>query len=193
MMASNRQIEANRENAKKSTGPKTDDGKARSRWNSRKHGLTAEVLVLRDEAADDFSELREALAEQYDPQTVMECELVDRMAGIVWRLRRVPTFEAGVLDYRVERVVEQERLRPDLEEGVQEEQDVADLLESSIRLGDALTDDFAFTNSLQKLGRHEASLMNALSKTHEMLERLQRSRRAAVEHAADAPPHLRAA
>ena len=110
-MTSSKQIEANQANAKRSTGPKTEAGKARSRMNSRKHGLTAEVIVVGDENGDDFSEFREALLEQYDPQTPMECELVERLAGILWRLRRVPVFEAGVIDFRVEQVLEEERRR----------------------------------------------------------------------------------
>ena len=45
-MASSRQIAANRANAKRSTGPKTEQGKARSRMNAWKHGLTAEDIVI---------------------------------------------------------------------------------------------------------------------------------------------------
>ena len=53
------------------------------------------------------------------------------------------------------------------------------MLQSSIRLGDALTNDIAYTNSLQKLGRYETTLMNALTKTQQMLLDLQSSRREA--------------
>ena len=185
-MPTPRQIEANRTNAQKSTGPKTKTGKARARANARKHGLTAEVLVTRDEEAADFSELRDALMEEHDPQTTMECDLVERIASIVWRLRRVPTFEAGVIDYRLEQAMENERLaqeaaserRSELhhvmaivrgkgqeeDDSEREEIQAPDLLEQSITLGDALTNDFGFTNSLQKLGRHETSLMNSAEK-----------------------------
>ena len=99
-MASSKQLQANRVNARKSTGPRTQVGKARSRLNSRKHGLTAKTLIIVGENAEDFEELRSALFEQYDPQSALEFELVDRLAGILWRLRRVPLFEAGILDAR---------------------------------------------------------------------------------------------
>ena len=59
-MASNKQHEANRANAKNSTGPRTQKGKARSRLNSRKHGLAAKTLIIVGEHADDFDELRAA-------------------------------------------------------------------------------------------------------------------------------------
>ena len=222
LKTSNKQIEANRANAKRSTGPKTEAGKRRSRRNSRKHGLTAEVLVVGNENAEDFRELREGLMKQYDPQGAMECELMERVAGILWRLRRVPVFEAAAIDFRVDQAAEQQRKREqevwerrelqrqivsesrgedarEEEAGEQEqaeEDEGAALLESSITLGDALTTDFAYTNSLHKLGRHETSLMNSLTKTQQMLVDLQSSRReaeAAVAAAEASPPRLRVA
>ena len=194
-MTTRKQIEANQSNAKKSTGPKTEAGKRRSRRNARKHGLTAEVLVTRDEDGDKFSELREALMEEHDPQTTMECDLVERIASIVWRLRRVPTFEAGVIDFRLEQAMEDERRRQEdrgernhlmaMVRGKEREEDDTkpkqreepDLLGLSITLGDALTTDFAYTNSLQKLDRHETSLVNMLKKTCEMLREAQANRK----------------
>ena len=54
MMATDKQLQANRRNAKKSTGPRSPEGKARSRLNSRKHGLTAKMLIIVGERPDDF-------------------------------------------------------------------------------------------------------------------------------------------
>lgn len=220
-MTSKKQVEANRANAKGSTGPKTVAGKARSRMNSRKHGLTAEIIVVGDEDASDFSDLREALMEQYDPQTIMECELVERLAGLMWRLRRLPVFEAGVLDFRVEQAAEQERKHQEADrqqrdllrhfvakakgeeveeegaDGDEDEDEGGALFQSSARLGGALTNDMAFTNSLGKLGRYETMLMTGLARTHQMLLDLQCSRyRAegpAVEETEVSPTRLRAA
>ena len=177
-MASSRQIEANRANARRSTGPKTEAGKARSRGNARKHGLTAEVVVLRGENPDDFSALREALMEQFAPWGPMECELVEQIAVLLWRLRRAPIYEAAVLDYRVEEVLREQRRRPQEwkrpvevvtqapreEPDAEEEGDSEGPLEQSIRLGDALTTDICYTNSLQRLSRHETMLTNRLNK-----------------------------
>ena len=53
-MASNKQLEANRTNAKNSTGPRSQAGKARSSLNSRKHGLTAKTLIIVGENAEDL-------------------------------------------------------------------------------------------------------------------------------------------
>jgi hypothetical protein len=99
-MASEKQVQANRANAEKSTGPRSQAGKDRSRLNSRKHGLTAKMLIIVGEHADDFDQLRAELMAEYDPQSALECELVERLAGILWRLRRVPFFEAAIMDAR---------------------------------------------------------------------------------------------
>jgi hypothetical protein len=65
IMASDKQLQANRANAKKSTGPRSQGGKSRSRLNSRKHGLTAKTLIIVGECADDFDQLRAELMEEH--------------------------------------------------------------------------------------------------------------------------------
>ena len=97
-MTSNKQLHANQANATKSTGPRSQAGRARSCLNSRKHGLTAKMLIIVGENADDFDQLRVELMDEHNPQSVLECELVERLTGILWRLRRVPLFEAAMLD-----------------------------------------------------------------------------------------------
>src|SRR5262245_15668797 len=69
-MPSIKQLDANRANAKRSTGPRT--GKARSRANSWKHGLTGKRLVIEGEGASNFDELRASLLDNHDPQSVFE-------------------------------------------------------------------------------------------------------------------------
>ena len=60
-MSSERQIRANRLNAKQSTGPSSSDGKARVASNPLKHGLTAKRIVLPSESAEEFEAFRIAL------------------------------------------------------------------------------------------------------------------------------------
>ena len=96
-MASRRQLEANRSNAKRSTGPNSQRGKARSRMNALKHGLTASDIVIGDEDPKHFDALRGGLKAGLRPVGAMEIELVDRVAGLLWRLRRVPVVESGII------------------------------------------------------------------------------------------------
>ena len=98
-MPSDRQVRANQMNALKSTGPKTEAGKAASSANALRHGLTARQIVLSGENPAEFETLREDLAREIAPITAMEVLLVDRLAQLFWRLRRVPTFEAALLTW----------------------------------------------------------------------------------------------
>ena len=68
-MTSYRQIEANRRNALKSTGPKTDAGKQASRRNAIRHGLTAETVIGALEDAEDYKMFEAAVTADYDAQS----------------------------------------------------------------------------------------------------------------------------
>ena len=98
-MTSFRQIDANRRNARKSTGPITDDGKQRSR---RKvavcHGLTAETVIGALEDAEDYRAFEAAITADYDAQSAVERELVPRLASWLWQLRRATTIETGLFE-----------------------------------------------------------------------------------------------
>jgi hypothetical protein len=96
-MTSLRQIEANRHNALKSTGPKTEDGKERSRRNALRHGLTAETVIKPLESRNEYRAFEAAILTEYLPQTPIEQELVRRLASLFWRLRRATSIETGLL------------------------------------------------------------------------------------------------
>ena len=68
-MSSFRQIEANRGNALRSTGPKTEAGKRRSRRNAVRHGLTAETVVVALEDIEDYQALEAAIIADYDARS----------------------------------------------------------------------------------------------------------------------------
>src|SRR5262249_48856474 len=92
-----RQIEANRQNALKSTGPNTADGKQRSRRNALRHGFTAETVIEPLESPEEYQAFEDAIVSEYLPQTPVEQELVHRLASLFWRLRRSPSIETGLL------------------------------------------------------------------------------------------------
>ncbi|MET4279195.1 MULTISPECIES: hypothetical protein [unclassified Bradyrhizobium] len=97
-MTSLRQIEANRRNARLSTGPVTEGGKNRSRQNAIRHGLTAETVITAFEDASDYAAFELAITRDYDPQTAVERELVLRLASLLWRLRRTTAIESGLFN-----------------------------------------------------------------------------------------------
>src|SRR6266567_1619953 len=96
-MTSPRQIEANRDNALKSTGPRTENGKQRSRRNALRHGFTAETVIEPLESPDEYRAFEGAIVSEYLPQTPVEQELVHRLASLFWRLRRATSIETGLL------------------------------------------------------------------------------------------------
>ena len=73
-MTSFRQIEANRRNARKSTGPISEAGKQRSRRNAVRHGLTAETVIGALEDAEDYRALEAAITADCDAQSTVERE-----------------------------------------------------------------------------------------------------------------------
>src|SRR5262249_48231661 len=94
-MTSPRQLEANRHNALKSTGPTSANGRDRARRNALRHGFTAETVLEPLENAGDYRAFEAAILSEYLPQTPVEQELVRRLASLFWRLRRATSIETG--------------------------------------------------------------------------------------------------
>jgi hypothetical protein len=101
-MTSFRQIEANRRNALRSTGPITEAGKRRSRRNAVRHGLTAETVVVTLEDVEDYRGFEAAVIASYDARNAVERELVLRPASLLWRLRRATAIETDLLRMQAE-------------------------------------------------------------------------------------------
>ena len=101
MPSSEARISANRANALRSTGPKTAEGKERSRQNAVKHGLTGNGIALPDEDGAVVEERFDSLREQFDPRTPMGGILVKRVAMLSVRLDRSYRREAGATAARV--------------------------------------------------------------------------------------------
>ena len=94
-MPSDKQISANRANAQKSTGPKTDAGRATVRLNALRHGLAAESVVIETEDKAQFEESRAAFEAEHQPCGPTENLLLDQIVVAAWRLRRTRAMSAG--------------------------------------------------------------------------------------------------
>src|SRR2546423_4811836 len=105
-MTTFKQIEANRRNARQSTGPITEEGKSRSRRNAVRHGLTAETVISALEDAEDYKAFEAAVIADYDAQSAVERELVLRLASLLWRIRRATTMETGLFEIQARHVLE---------------------------------------------------------------------------------------
>jgi hypothetical protein len=98
-----RQIAANRRNAEKSTGPRTEAGKRRTRRNALRHGLCVETVVEILEDIEDYKAFETAIASEYDAQSVVERELVLRLASLLWRIRRATGIETALFGVHAEK------------------------------------------------------------------------------------------
>jgi len=95
-MASVKQMEANRLNALKSTGPKTPEGKAAVRLNGLRHGLRARTVVLPGESPQDFQQLCDDLETEWQPQSRTEQFYLEQMAISQWKLTRIELAERSI-------------------------------------------------------------------------------------------------
>lgn len=96
-MATERQIQANQKNAKRSTGPKTTEGKAIVSKNAVSHGIFSRQLVLEDESREEFEEIRREFYEQFHPEGFLERLFCERALSAIWRLSRVSKIEALII------------------------------------------------------------------------------------------------
>ena len=162
-MASQKQIDANRRNAQKSTGPVTDLGKATARFNALKHGMTARTAVLPYEDAESYAELRESFHDTYRPANAIEASLVETIANSYWRLLRIrrvetATFDLGIRGLKKKYNASEKPLPPD-----DEDQTVAVVL----------NDD---EDTLLKIERHQTRIERCYFQAIETLRKVQKDR-----------------
>ena len=178
------QMNANRENAKKSSGPKTDAGKANSSRNATKHGLTAANPLLPGEEPDGLQRLRNDLCSRFRPVGDGEELLVTRIADLQWRLGRVFSHEAAIIRDNFYNIGQKDKFR-DLRYHRQKADaekdgeplpapptppDPADLAARAFNM------DCAGPNSLLKLSRYEGALDRSIDRCLRQLKVFQTAR-----------------
>lgn len=109
-MTTEKQNEANQENAQLSTGPKTEEGKLIVSQNAIKHGIfTKELIIEHGDGREDlkeYEELLQNLMAYFNPQGQLEATLVEKIAVDFWRLKRVIRFETGSIRATLDHIVE---------------------------------------------------------------------------------------
>ena len=141
-MATAAQQQANKENAKHSTGPHTAEGKQRSSQNALKHGLCALDPLIPGEDPEAFQQHFCEIELDLEPATAIESNLVEQIADISWRLKRLSRIEAALITEFYDAAAEQPRNQGN---------------DTDQLLGKALADDKHLA-ALNRLGRYEAQL-----------------------------------
>jgi hypothetical protein len=110
--------EINRRNAQRSTGPRTPEGKNRSKFNALKHGLTAQTLVLPGEDAAALQARLDAWTTDLRPGNVIEQFLIERAATVSWQLDRADRADTARLASIIRTVPVEEARRQEAEAAV---------------------------------------------------------------------------
>src|SRR5579864_4682701 len=100
-MATIKQIDANRLNAQKSTGPRSVEGKARSSQNALKSGIDAESLIILGEDRAALEALTQEYVERFHPTTPEQRHYVDTLIRDDWQLRRLAKVDTQLWEYEL--------------------------------------------------------------------------------------------
>jgi hypothetical protein len=202
-MTSEKQGEANRRNAMKSTGPRTPEGKEAVRLNALKHGLLSRQVVLPEEDEEALRELSEHLRTELKPVGALENLLLDRIVSAYWRLSRLGRVEVGifvsqrfeVLAEHAQREADDYLFRPGdtLFEGMRVKKENIEKYEDALErarqmrseqgdetatLGRTFARDADKANAFSKLIRYETTIDRTIHRALHELQRLQAARRA---------------
>jgi hypothetical protein len=191
-VTSDKQTQANRRNALKSTGPTTPEGKAAASQNALTHGLLSREVLLPGEDGAALVELR--------PAGELEGLLVERVIAAAWRLRRLGRVEAGIFVWeRLEELAERaEREARGYESSflldlvdddavISDEEKHEEALATARRmrseqeeetalLGRTFARDADKANAFSKLSRYETTIERGLYRALHELQRLQAAR-----------------
>jgi hypothetical protein len=99
--ASSAKTAANRRNAEKSVGPKTPEGKAKSRFNALKHGMTAQTVLLPGDDTEAFTKRLRYLQDDLQPRNSLEGVVIERLAGDLWKADRAEQSAGARINFRL--------------------------------------------------------------------------------------------
>jgi hypothetical protein len=168
-MATEAQANANRKNSKKSTGPRTPEGKTISSRNSLVHGMTSGKFLPPDGDPDEFFQLLDQFRDRFQPFDQAEDALVERLVAAEFKMRSVRYLDAGLFHYQAESSPMPEQFN---KEG------------STNPMAWAFNYDAAQHNSFSKLIRYEGFLQREFSRALRDLYMMQDERRARQADAA---------
>ncbi len=186
-MATEAQINANRQNAQKSTGPKTVEGKEASSQNAFRHGLFAKKPVVRGESREQYDRHREAMLADWNPVGEVENIVAERLVNLSWRLERAQRMQDQAIDYLGirhsgsfdgERFEKLYRKAHDLSQS-----DELPVARDHILLGRLAVDDWSSNRVVDRMMMYERRIESSMYRAMRELERFQKARKAEQDQA----------
>jgi len=171
IMATESQIKANRKNAQKSTGPRTEEGKEAASQNATKHGLCSCKNVIRCESQDEYNLFCDEMIDDLSPVGAMEFLFAERIVSLSWRLKRSEVYQNAVVESRAENIMNSKYTD---DHNIQEQARNGDM---SLLLGMLIRNDFANSKILEQLLVYEKRIESSLYKAAAEFRKLQKLRR----------------
>jgi hypothetical protein len=172
-MSTKAQTKANRKNAQKSTGPKTDEGKAAVSQNAVKHGIFAQS-VIKGENEADYEVFHDKLLTELKPVGMVEAMLAERIVSLWWRLRRADRIQNQAIEVMIARDEPSplsKRMHDILPKDLQEIDYDTRAAGPELVLGRSVIKDFSNSRVLDRMTLYERRIENSLHKTMRELER----------------------
>jgi len=159
----------NRANAQKSTGPRTEAGKQRSKMNAFRHGLTGQTIVLPTEDHSAYERHSQSFLDQYHPKDATETQLVQSLIDTSWRMNRAAAVETNLFSLGITEMEDQIRANhPEAE--------------SALAMALAFREN---TRAFAQISIYSQRLARQFERTLAQLRQIQAERRAAEERQLD--------
>ena len=183
-MSTEEQINANRQNAQKSTGPKTDEGKAVVSKNAIKHGLFAAEAVITGEDPAVYEAYHDQFLAEWKPVGMVESMLAERIVSLSWRLQRAERMQNQVMDDMIGREVTNNPARRHrgyyyIKKGIRLDDPRVDL--DDLPLGRIATSDWSNCRVLDRMFMYERRIESSVIKMMKELKRFQVLRRVEIQ------------
>jgi len=179
-VVSSNKVRANRDNAKRSTGPKTLSGKEKVSGNALTHGLTAEKHVIIGESIEEFNTFKDSMFKVYEPLGAHEEEIFIKLVDLLWRLRRVGVIETGIYGNEILEF-DAESYKPKASNKIThsdfKKDDQNKVLKNQSLIGVAFKRDSNAGSSLLKLNTIEGRLIGRVQLFEDLLLKAQNRRR----------------
>ena len=175
-IVSSNKVRANREDAKKSTGPRTVSGKEKVSGNALTHGLTAEKHVIIG-SIKEFNTFKDSMFNVYEPFGAYEEEIFIKLVELLWRLRRVGVIETGIYGNEILEF-DADTYKPRASDKIThsdfKEGDQNKVLKNQSLIGVAFTRDSNAGSSLLKLNTIEGRLISRVQLFEDLLLKVQK-------------------
>jgi hypothetical protein len=183
-MSTKAQTKANQQNAQKSTGPRTDEGKAVVSQNAVKHGLFAAEAVITGENPADYEAYHDQFLAELAPIGMVESMLAERVVSLGWRLQRAERMQNQAIEDMIECEVTNPKVRDRRErhcydEGLRPGDPRYD--PDHLALGRIATSDWSYYRVLDRMLMYERRIENSVIKLMKELKRFQTIRRIEIQ------------